>query len=238
MVDWTGAGIRAAGQRSSHVDQPTIRVEGRASRWVAADHVDVALTVTRRAATTAEAVAAGSAAHAALDAALAEQSATIVRRTTTSLVVQEVVRWEPDTGRQVPEGFVASRTEVVRFGPVADGAAGAALQAVVAGVPDLGVASPTFGVAADHPVHGEVRAEAAAAARASAAVYASGVGLALGPIQRLGEPKARDGMPFGDTSPRMFAKAEVADAGQTVLVDLSGEDVEVSATVELIAALG
>ena len=47
-----------------------VRVEGRASRWVPADFADVSLTVSRRAVTSADAVALAGDAYAALDAAL------------------------------------------------------------------------------------------------------------------------------------------------------------------------
>lgn len=220
----------------------TVRVAGTASRWAPADHADVTFTVTRRGRTSAEAVVSAGEAYAALDAALAGAADSVARRTTTSLSVHEAGHHDPETGRWVRDGFEATRSQTARFAPMAG--AGAALRAVVSAVADLALHGPTFGLRSDNPVYAEVRSEASAAARASAAAYAAGVGLSLGDVLRLTEP----GTGFGGGGPR-FAEAmpmtrmamKAADTGDVgggaILVDLTDEDVEVSATIELLIAL-
>jgi uncharacterized protein YggE len=222
----------------------TVRVRGTASRWVPADVADVTFTVSRQARTSGVAVTEAGAAYGALDAALSAHADVIVRRTTTSLSVHKVVRYDPKSGREVPEGFVGSRSLTVRFRAVE--AAGNALRAAVASAPDLQVAGPDFALEPQNPVHAAVRAEAAAAARASAEAYASGLGLELGRVLRLREPDtATDGYApgaagGGGMAIRAFAKsagAPVPDGGESVLVDLGREDVEVVVDVELTATL-
>jgi uncharacterized protein YggE len=225
------------------VEPGTVRVRGTASRWVPADVADVTFTVTRQAPTSGEAVTDAGAAYAALDAALTAHGDVIVRRTTTSLSVHKVVRYDPKTGREIPEGFVASRSLTVRFRAVE--AAGDALRAAVASAPELQVRGPEFALEPDNAVHAAVRADAAAAARASAAAYAAGLGLALGRVLRLREPDtATDGPVLGAAggpmAVRSFAKSAgvpAPDGSESVLVDLGREDVEVLAEVELTVAL-
>ncbi|QXC63288.1 SIMPL domain-containing protein [Aquihabitans sp. G128] len=222
-------------------DAGRIRVEGRASRWAPADFAEITFAVARRAKTSGEAVARAGEAYAALDAALAGHAEAIVRRTTTSLAVREVVRYDPKSGKAIREGFEASRGQTARFSPVAGG--GAALRSVVVAVPDLVVQGPAFGLDPTNAVHAEVRAEAAAAARASAEAYARGLGLALGAVHRLREPRAGAGGAYdaagggGGATFRAMAKAAPEDGGEAVLVDLTDEDVEVVAVVELVIAI-
>jgi uncharacterized protein YggE len=219
----------------------TVRVRGTASRWVPADVAEVTFTVSRQARTSGEAVTEAGAAYGALDAALTAHADVIVRRTTTSLSVHKVVRYDPKTGREIPEGFVGSRSLTVRFRAVE--AAGDALRAAVASAPDLQIHGPDFALEPDNAVHAAVRADAAAAARSSAEAYASGLGLALGRVLRLREPgTATDGPGPGSAggamAVRSFAKSAPApDGGESVLVDLGREDVEVLAEVELTVAL-
>lgn len=219
-------------------DEGRIRVEGRASRWVPADFADVAFVVARRAKTSGEAVARAGEAYAALDAALTGHAEVIVRRTTTSLSVHEVVRYDPKSGQPIREGFEASRGQTARFSPVSG--AGPALRSVVVAVPELTVQGPAFGLDADNPAHAAVRSEAAAAARASAEAYAGGLGLSLGAVHRLREPRLDAAGLHGSTAGggmAMRAKATPDDGGDSVLVDLTDEDVEVTATIELVIAL-
>ncbi len=212
-----------------------ITVEGRATFHVPADHADISFTVSRRAATTGDAVTAAGAAYATLDRALSGHASVIVRRSMTSLVVQEIVRYDPTTGTNTREGFSASRTETVRFAPI--DRAGDALRAAVVAVPELAVAGPHFGLDPENPVHDAVRAAAAADARRAAEAYASGIGARLGAVRRLREPADRDLV--YDRGPRMMAMAKGAagEAGETVLVDLTGEEVELTAVIELVAEL-
>lgn len=215
-----------------------VRVEGRASRWVPADFADVSFTVSRRAVTSADAVALAGDAYAALDAALLAHAAVIVRRTTTSLSVHEIVRYEPDSGRSIREGYEASRSQTARFSPV-DGA-GPALRSVVGAVPELAVQGPVFGLDPTNPVHAAVRSEASAAARSSAEAYAAGLGLALGTVLRLREPRASEANPFGagdGMAMEAMAKLAPEGGGDLVLVDLINEDVKVVAVIELVVAL-
>lgn len=215
-----------------------VRVEGRASRWVPADFADVSFTVSRRADTSGEAVARAGEAYAALDAALVAHAAVIVRRTTTSLSVHEIVRYEQKSGRSIREGYQASRSQTARFSPVEG--AGAALRTVIGAVPELVVQGPDFGLDPTNPVHAAVRAEASAAARSSAEAYADGLGLGLGAVLRLREPRPSQATPFGAVggmAMRGMAKVAPEDGGESVLVDLTNEDVEVGATIELVIAL-
>ncbi len=222
--------------------EATVRVAGTASRWAAADHADVTFTVTRRGRSSAEAVAAAGEAYAALDAALAAVSASVARRTTTSLSVHEAGHHDPETGRWIRDGFEATRSQTARFAPMAG--AGDALRSVVAAVADLALHGPVFGLRPDNPVFGQVRSEAAATARASAQAYAAGVGLALGAVLRLTEPGTGGGSGggprFAEAMPmaRMAMKAaDVDDGGAAILVDLTDEDVEVAATIEMLVTL-
>jgi uncharacterized protein YggE len=215
----------------------TIRVEGRASRWVPADFADVAFTVVRRAKTSGEAVAKAGEAYAALDAALGGHADAIARRTTTSLSVHEVVHYDPKTGRPIRDGFEAQRTQSARFSPVGD--AGAALRSVLVAVPELRVDGPVFGLEPSNPVHAIVRSGAAAAARSSAQAYAAGLGLGLGEVLRLREPRPSGPVGFAAGGDMVVARAKAVpdDGGESVLVDLTNEDVEVVAVVELVVAI-
>lgn len=218
----------------------TVRVVGTASRWQKADHADVTFTVTRQGRSSADAVTAAGEAYAALDAALAGAAGSIERRTTTSLSVHETGHHDPETGRWVRDGFEAARSQTARFAPMAG--AGAALRSIVGAVPDLALQGPSFGLRPDNPVHAEVRAEAAASARSSAEAYASGVGLVLGEVLRLTEPGTSGGGPPWADAPmaRMAMKAGAPfddGSGAAVLVDLTDEDVEVTATIELLVTL-
>lgn len=220
------------------MEQGTIRVTGQASRWVAADFADVSFTVSRRAKTSGAAVAEAGEAYALLDQALAGHADAIVRRTTTSLSVHEVVHHDPKSGRPIRDGFEASRTQTARFAPIAGG--GAALRSVVVAVPELLVRGPEFGLEPSNLVHAAVRAEASAAARSAAEAYAAGVGLTLGDVHKLREPQAgRAGYDVagGGMALRAMAKAGPPDGGESVLVDLTDEDVEVTASIELIVAI-
>lgn len=217
------------------MSKPRITVTGQASRWAPADFVEVGFSVVRRSADSDQAVAGAAEAYRALDAVLEADTGAVVRRTTTSVRVQEITRYEPDTGRHLHEGFEATRSETVRFAPV--DRAGPALGAVLDAVPDLFVAGLEFGLDPDNPVHAAVRTAATAAARSSAEAYASGVGLSLGPVVELREPNAGAGGPRGFEL-AMAARAKVPDdEGGTVLAGLSREDVEVTAGIELVVTL-
>ncbi|MBX3312778.1 MAG: SIMPL domain-containing protein [Actinobacteria bacterium] len=211
-----------------------VRVRGSASRWVTADHADVTFTVRRRHHTSAGAVALASEAYVLLDGTLVGAGGVVAHRTTVALGVRPIHRHDPETGRMHRDGFEATRSETVRFAPPAD--AGEVLRAIAIAVPDLGLAGPSYGLRDDHPVHDEVRAAAAADARRVASAYASGLGLTLGRVLRLTEPGlgGRDDAP---PAPMMFrgaaAKADGDDADAAVLVELTSEDVEVTASIEL-----
>ena len=217
----------------------TVRVRGTASRWVPADVADVTFTVTRTARTTGEAVTDAGIAQAALDAALEPHDAVIVRRSTAVVSVREQVRYEPKSGREIREGFVATRVTAVRFRAVSE--AGDALRSVVAAVPELRVDGPALALEPTNPAHSEVRADAAAAARSSADAYARGVGLTLGRVLRLREPDTEVDGHFpaqgGGFKMRAMVASAAPDGGESVLVDLGPEDVEIEATIELTVTL-
>ena len=207
-------------------------VRGQAARWAEADHADVTFTIRRRHATSAGAVASASEAHALLDRALSGAGDVVARRTTVALRVDQVTRHDPETGRVHRDGFEASRSETVRFAPPAE--AGEVLRNIAIAVPDLGITGPDYGLRPDHPVHDEVRAAAAAEARRSAAAYASGVGAEIGRIRRLAEPGVGAATELAFGAPAMFRHAAPGE-GDAVpsLVELTSEDVEVTATIEL-----
>lgn len=223
--------------RDEHEDRGRpgrVRVRGSASRWVAADHAEVTFTVRRRHQTSARAVALASEAYAILDATLVGAGDVVDRRTTVALTVRPIHRHDPETGRTVRDGFEAARAETVRFAPPAD--AGEVLRAIAIAVSDLGIAGPRYGLRGDHPVRDQVRAAAAADAHRVATSYASGLGLSLGRVHRLAEPGVggRDG--GGPAPPTMLRAAAVGDGDDgdaTVLVELTSQDVEVTATIEL-----
>jgi len=216
---------------------PVIRVRGDAQRVAPADHADLTFTVRRRASSGTAAVAAASEAYAALDRVLTTNAGAVERRTTVALSVQPVSRWDPETGREIREGFEATRHETVRFAPPAE--AGDALRALAVAVPDLAIAGPSFGLRDDNPAHHEVRAAAAVAAREAATAYAAGLGLVTGAVRALVEPglgpSAGDGehggpVPFAAALGKA-ALADVPDTGGPVLVELTGEDVAVHAAI-------
>lgn len=222
-------------------DTPRITVVGDATRWVAADHADVSFTIVRRSPDSAEALRAAATAYADLDGALTDHAEVVVRRTTTALSVQEITRWED--GRTLHEGFEARRTETARFSPVIAG--GAALRAVLDRVAEVFVASPRFGLDPANAEHHAVRADAASAARAAAAAYASGLGLELGPVLFMREPGTAEPTPRpieGSTRRAMAMAADAGggggEAGTPTLVELTDEDVEVTASIEVVFALG
>jgi uncharacterized protein YggE len=197
----------------------------------------VAFTVLRRAKTSGEAVAKAGEAYAALDAALGGHADAIVRRTTTSLSVHEIVHYDPKSGRPIRDGFQASRTQTARFSPVIQ--AGSALRSVLVAVPELQVQGPAFGLEPTNEVHAAVRSEAAAAARSSAQAYAAGLGLSLGAVLRLREPRATGAVGYAAGGDMVMTRAKAApeDGGESVLVDLTNEDVEVVAVIELVVAI-
>lgn len=217
---------------------PHITVLGEASRWAPADHVDIKIAVVRRSRDSNDAVHQASEAYAALDQALRAHATVIVRRTTTSLGVAEITRWEPDTGRNIHEGFEATRTEAVRFAPI--GMAGEALKAALGSAPDLLLRGPWFGLTPENEVHAVVRAAAASAALASAQAYVSGLGLRLGPVLSLREP-GTGFVPEPDSEMMLYSRAagggEADTAGASMLGDLAEEDVEVKASVELVVTI-
>ncbi len=220
-------------ERDDRHDRPgRIRVRGTASRWVPADHAAVTFTVRRTGATSTRAVALASEAYQLLDASLIGAGDVIERRTTVALSVHQVTRWDPETGKEHRDGFAATRSETVRFAPPE--AAGDVLRAIAIAVPDLEVGGPVYGLRTDNPVHDDVRAAAAAHARGVAESYAAGLGLGIGRVLQLDEPGLGGGP--GGPGPMAEARFAMADDGSgpaTVLVDLTSEDVEVTATVVL-----
>ncbi len=240
-----GADGRTGGRATTEVPMGAgqIRAEGRASRWAAADFADVVFTVAHQADTAAEAAEVAGQAYAALGIVLGEHPEVVVRRTTSSLSVQAVSHWEPETGLQVHDGYRASRTETVRFSPVADGRAGDALRAVLGAVPKLAVFGPAFGLDPANPVHDAVRGDAAVAALASVRSYAAGLGLGVGDVLDVREPGQGDPGGWAADAPaqqlRAMAKGGAGDPGDgsAVLVDLTSEDVEATAAVVLTVAI-
>lgn len=217
---------------------PRITVVGEASRWAPADHADVSFTIARRSTDSAEALRAAGEAYTALDGVLVNHRDVVVHRITTALGVREVTRW--DEGRTIHEGFEAGRTETVRFAPVAGGSQ--VLQAVLAGVAELFVSAAEFGLAPTNPVHHDVRADAASAARSGAEAYAAGLGLTLGGVLSLHEPGtvnlSADPFESGPVLRMATAMGAGGDERVPTLAELTDEDVEVQARIVVAFALG
>lgn len=213
---------------------PRVTVRGYASRWVPASFADVCFTARRRGTDAAEAIAAAGATYATLDRVLGGHGDVIAHRRTTSLVVREVQHDDPSTGRLVADGFEASRAALVRFAPVIR--SGVALRAA-AGVPDIGLEGPSFGIDPDDPAQADVRSAAAADALRAAEAYAAGLGLRVGPVLRAREPDERGGEPFPQPGRRALTAAAEAGGDDARLVDLVGEEVELVATIEVVVAL-
>lgn len=210
----------------------TIETRGSATHWVPAEHVDITFTVRRRAATSALAASGASRSFVDLEDALHAHAEVVVRRTTQSLTVRTAQQLNRKTGAWTDSGFEAQRSMTVRLGPVER--AGAALRQVLAQVTDVTVSGPVFGVSPEHPSRADVRAEAAKVAHASAEHFASGPGLRLGAPQRLVE--VDDGSVPLAFAAMGGAMADEAGSGVAALVDLTGEDVAVTATVQLVIA--
>jgi uncharacterized protein YggE len=201
----------------------------------------VTFTVTRRGPTSAKAVALASDAYDLLDRALTGAGDVVARRTTVALSVYPVSRWDPETGKEISEGFEASRSETVRFAPPSE--SGEALRSITLAVTEISLFGPSYGLDPSNPVHAAVRADAAAEARRSAAAYASGLGMALGAVRSLTEPGLgnRPGDGYGGAPMPEMMKAMARDSsggGATpALVELTDQDVEVTAVVEIDLAL-
>lgn len=210
-------------------------VRGTARRRVPPDHAVLHLTVSASGPTAAEVERSVAASAAALDAALDTHEAALGPRVATAVRIRPNKYWHPQSGREVRDGFIGDSALQVRVDDPA--ATGAVLRAAFeAG--EVEVVGPAWGLRDEHPVHAQVRASAAADARARADDYAAGLGVRVGSVALVAEPGLRlpGGGGGGIGAPVAGAKlalAEPADAGgAAALLELPSE-VEVTATVEV-----
>ncbi len=166
-----------------------LAVTGRAELEVAPDAAALTVRVSAEAATGPGAHARTAAVAALLDDRLDQLGPAVRQRQTTVLLLAPVVEWG-EHGRSTRVAFTAVRdtaleiTDVSLLGP---------LLADLAAHDEIVVHGPQWLVDADNPAHAEVRARAAADARARALDYARGLGLTLGPVAWTTEPGLRTG---------------------------------------------
>ena len=211
-----------------------VLVRGVARRRVPPDHAVVHLTVTASGSHAADVERAVARAAASLDAALDDHDASIGARVATSVRIRPNKYWHPQSGREIRDGYVGDRALQVRVDEPA--ATGAVLRAAFEAT-EVEVSGPVWGIDDQHPVHAEVRAAAAADAKARADAYASGLGLRVGSVAFVAEPGLRrPGGGGSSASPVAFAKMAMADSGEAGgdagVIDLPAE-VEVVAVVEV-----
>ncbi len=163
-----------------------------------------------------------------VDAALAHRRAAIDRTITTSLVVHPKSRWRK--GESVRSGWRASRSsvvEVVDFAVLGDlvaelAAAGAAVD------------GPTWQLDPTNPVHAQVRALAAADARARADAYAGALGLRVIGVAWVAEPGLRQASPSDAVGFMPMAARSLAGAPpEPDVIDVTPAEITVTSEVDV-----
>lgn len=174
----------------------------------------------------------------AVDAALAARRPDLV----TGLVhlsVRTGQEWDHSPKGRRLLGWTATRTSEVECRP--DGEGLTALLGELAGMKAVRLDGPRWVLAHDAEGLDEVRSRAAADARARAGAYAAGLGMAVGPVQRIAEPGVR-----GITSPEATAgmamtRSAVRGPGggeeEAGFVRVTVEPVRTEVTVEVTFAL-
>lgn len=218
-------------------DQQTprgITVRGVATVETPPDHASVLATVRTRGRTAEEAFAGLAERTAACDEVLDDAAACVRRRETSSLGVQPVVEYDPQTGQSVQRGHTAWRTvrlEVVPGDGVAD------LLRTLVSRAEAELDGPQWHVDETNPVHDTARRAAAADARRRAEAYAAGLAVAVGSVAWVSEPTtgevgvpmyARQAMSAGDMAGQGGPAVELAvdrvrvEASVTVSFHLAG----------------
>ena len=162
-----------------------------------------------------------------VDTAMTSRQAAVDRTITTSLVVHPTTRWRK--GESVRTGWRASRTstiEVVDFAVLGDllaelTAAGAAVD------------GPTWQLDPTNPVHGQVRAQAAADARTRADAYAGALGLHITGVAWVAEPGLRQTSDTLGFSPMAARMAVAGGAPEQDVIDVTPAEITVTAEVDV-----
>jgi uncharacterized protein len=168
----------------------------------------------------------------AVDAVLSDHVDDISRSTIASLSVQPKFRWQH--GKQVREGWLASRTNIVEVSGLD------ALGPLMAGLVEAGaaVAGPTWSLNPTNPAYGEARRAAAEDARVRAQAYAEALDVGLGPIAWIAEPGLRGAhQSFEPVARPMMVAARgglaTAAEAEPPAEDLGAAEMTVQATVEV-----
>ncbi len=163
-----------------------------------------------------------------VDAAVANRQSAVDRTITTSLVVHPKTRWRK--GESVRTGWRASRTSVVE---VLDFAVLGDLLAELAAA-GAAVDGPTWQLDPTNPVHGQVRALAAADARTRADAYATALGLRVTGVAWVAEPGLRHTSDTGGFMP-MAAGMAMTRGGPPELdvIDVTPDEMTVTAEVDV-----
>ena len=200
-----------------------VTVRGQATALIAPDYAVLQVTVRARATSGEQAFEALAPKSAGCDTVLATHEAIVRRRETSSLGVEPVVEYEPQTGQAVQRGHTAWRSLRIEIRPT-DGVA-QMLTALVGEGAEL--AGPHWRVENDNPVHDDVRREAAADARRRAESYAAGLSLNVGGVAWASEIEETSGQIYGKDA-MMSARAASAEAAGDA-VELAVDEVEVRA---------
>ena len=201
-----------------------LTVRGRATALVAPDYAVLNVTVRARAASAEEAFSALAPRSAGCDGVLAAYEAIVRRRETSSLGVEPIVEYEPQTGQAVQRGHAAWRSLRIEIRPT--DTVSEMLRSLVAEGAEL--AGPQWQVEDENPARDQVRRAAAADARRRADAYAQGLGLAVGDVAWASEVE--------ETTGQVYAKAEMMSArmagpdGSAPSVELAVDKVEIDAT--------
>ena len=135
-------------------------------------------------------------------------------------VSQRWISWERDPGWMASRGVTLTGRDVEHAGEVI--APFAELSGTVDG---LELDGPVWRLDPDHPVHGELQAEAVHEARARAQRYAAALGGTLGPLIELADPR------LGRQAVQLSRDAGMGGAGFETM-DFTPEPIEVEASVD------
>lgn len=167
----------------------------------------------------------------AVDAVLVAYEPALDRTTTAALLVHPKTRWR--RGESVRTGWRASRSSVVEVTDFAR------LGDLMAELTSAGaqLAGPSWQLDPDNAAHTEARRAAAEDARRRADAYAGALGLQVSGVAWVAEPGLRqatsDGPGWVGGAPRGMALAAGPAQAETETIDVSVEEITVSAAVEV-----
>ncbi len=201
-----------------------ITVRGRATTLVAPDYAVLDVTVRSRAASAEQAFANLAPISAACDAVLAKYTSIVRRGETSSLAVEPVVEYDPQTGQAVERGHTAWRSLRVEIRPTEDVAE--LLRELVGEGAEL--SGPRWRVEETNPAREDVQVAAARDARRRADAYAQGLGLSVGAVAWASEVEEAMGQVYGKAE-MMSARMASADSGGSA-VELAVDEVAIEAS--------